>query len=149
MSDIRLSIVVPAYNEEHRIEASLRKIRTYAEAQPYSLEVIVVDDGSTDATAAVVAKFPEVRYIHLEPNHGKGYAVRHGALEASSNLVLFTDADLSAPIEEADKLLAALDSSGAAAAVGSRFDNSACSTASPKGPLTSKAARSSASELGS
>jgi len=120
MSDIRLSIVVPAYNEEHRIEASLRKIRTYAEAQPYSLEVIVVDDGSTDATAAVVAKFPEVRYIHLEPNHGKGYAVRHGALEASSNLVLFTDADLSAPIEEADKLMAALDGSGAAAAVGSR-----------------------------
>ena len=121
MSDIRLSIVVPAYNEEHRIEASLGKIRAYAEAQPYALEVIVVDDGSTDATAAVVAKFPEVRYIRLSgPNHGKGYAVRHGVLEASSNLVLFTDADLSAPIEEADKLVAALEANGAAAAVGSR-----------------------------
>jgi len=116
-----LSIVVPAYNEERRIEASLRKIRAYAQAQRSPVEVIVVDDGSSDATAAVVAKFPEVRYIRLAPpNHGKGYAVRHGALKASSNLVLFTDADLSAPIEEADKLLAAIESDGAAAAVGSR-----------------------------
>jgi glycosyltransferase involved in cell wall biosynthesis len=120
MPDIRLSVVVPAYNEEHRIEATLRKIRTYADARAYAVEVIVVDDGSTDATAAVVAKFPEVRYIHLAPNHGKGYAVRHGALAASNNLVLFTDADLSAPIEEADKLISALQSSGTAAAVGSR-----------------------------
>ena len=121
MSEIRLSIVVPAYNEEMRIEASLRKIRTYVAAQPFPVEVIVVDDGSSDATAAVVAKFPEVRYIYLAPpNHGKGYAVRHGVLEASSNLVLFTDADLSSPIEEADKLLAALDTNGAAAAIGSR-----------------------------
>lgn len=120
MSEIRLSIVVPAYNEEHRIEASLRKIRAYTEAQQYPVEVIVVDDGSTDATAAVVAKFPEVRYLHVTPNRGKGYAVRHGALKASGKLVLFTDADLSAPIEEAGKLLAALDGSDAAAAVGSR-----------------------------
>jgi dolichyl-phosphate beta-glucosyltransferase len=121
MSEIRLSIVVPAFNEEMRIGASLGKIRTYVEAQPFPVEVIVVDDGSSDATAAVVAQFPEVRYIHLEPpNHGKGYAVRHGVLEASSNLVLFTDADLSSPIEEVEKLLAAIEANGAAAAVGSR-----------------------------
>ena len=61
MSETYLSIVVPAYNEERRIEASLHKIRTYADAQRFSVEVIVVDDGSTDATAQVVAKFPEVR----------------------------------------------------------------------------------------
>ena len=115
-----MSIVVPAYNEERRIEASLRKIRAYTAAQAFSTEVIVVDDGSSDATAAVVAKFPEVRIMRLSPNRGKGYAVRHGALNASGKLVLFTDADLSAPIEEADKLMAALERSGAAAAVGSR-----------------------------
>ena len=121
MAETWLTIVVPAYNEEHRIEASLHKLRAYAQAQQLPVEVIVVDDGSTDATAAVVAKFPEVRYIRLAaPNHGKGYAVRHGVLDASSNLVLFTDADLSSPIEEVDKLVAALEENGAAAAVGSR-----------------------------
>src|SRR5580704_2662292 len=119
MAETWLSIVVPAYNEEHRIEASLRKIRAYTEAQRSPVEVIVVDDGSTDETRAVVAKFPEVRYMHLAPpNHGKGYAVRHGVLEASSNLVLFTDADLSSPIEEVDKLVSALEANGAAAAIG-------------------------------
>jgi dolichyl-phosphate beta-glucosyltransferase len=121
MTEICLSIVVPAYNEEARIGASLDKIRAYAQARPCPVEVIVVDDGSTDATGEVVARFPEVRYIHLEPpNHGKGYAVRHGVLEASSNMVLFTDADLSSPIEEVEKLFAAIEANGAAAAVGSR-----------------------------
>jgi len=120
MAETWLSIVVPAYNEERRIEASLRKIRAYADAQRSPVEVIVVNDGSSDATEAVVAKFPEVRVIRITPNRGKGYAVRHGALNAAGKLVLFTDADLSAPIEEADKLLAAIESNGAAAAIGSR-----------------------------
>ncbi len=111
---------MPAYNEERRIEASLRKICAYAQAQSAPTEIIVVNDGSSDGTEAVVAKFPEVRVIRVTPNRGKGYAVRHGALNASGKLVLFTDADLSAPIEEADKLLAAIESNGAAAAVGSR-----------------------------
>jgi glycosyltransferase involved in cell wall biosynthesis len=120
MPDTWLSIVVPAYNEERRIEATLRKIRAYAEAKERRVEVIVVDDGSTDATVQVVGKFPEVRILRLSANRGKGYAVRHGALNAANEFVLFTDADLSSPIEEADVLFAALESAGADAAIGSR-----------------------------
>jgi glycosyltransferase involved in cell wall biosynthesis len=120
MSETYLSIVVPAYNEELRIEATLRKIRAYADAQQYRVEVIVVDDGSTDATVQVVSKFPEVRILRVSPNRGKGYAVRHGALSAAGEFVLFTDADLSAPIEDADTLFAALKAAGADAAIGSR-----------------------------
>ena len=119
MAETHLSIVVPAYNEALRIDTTLRKIRIYAAAQPFPIEVVVVDDGSTDATAEVVARFPEVRLLRVSPNRGKGHAVRHGALASAGEFVLFTDADLSAPIEEADKLLSALQS-GAAAAVGSR-----------------------------
>src|SRR5260370_42397539 len=120
MPDAWLSIVVPAYNEERRIEATLRKIRAYADAQQHRVEVIVVDDGSTDATVQVVGKFPEVRILRLSANRGKGYAVCHGALNAAGEFVLFTHADLSSPIEEADALLAALESAGADAAIGSR-----------------------------
>ena len=120
MAETNLSIVVPAYNEELRIDATLRKIRAYADRQPFGVEVIVVDDGSKDATAEVVAKFPGVRILRVSPNRGKGHAVRHGALNSAGKFVLFTDADLSAPIEEADTLFAALEASGAAAAVGSR-----------------------------
>jgi len=120
VAETHLSIVVPAYNEALRIDATLHKIRVYAAAQPFPVEVIVVDDGSTDATAEVVARFPEVRILRVSPNRGKGHAVRHGALASTGEFVLFTDADLSAPIEEADKLLSALRSSGAASAVGSR-----------------------------
>ena len=109
---------MPAYNEALRIDTTLRKIRIYAAAQPFPIEVVVVDDGSTDATAEVVARFPEVRLLRVSPNRGKGHAVRHGALASAGEFVLFTDADLSAPIEEADKLLSALESG--AAAVGSR-----------------------------
>jgi glycosyltransferase involved in cell wall biosynthesis len=119
VAETHLSIVVPAYNEALRIDTTLRKIRIYAAAQPFPIEVVVVDDGSTDATAEVVARFPEVRLLRVSPNRGKGHAVRHGALASAGEFVLFTDADLSAPIEEADKLLSALES-GAAAAVGSR-----------------------------
>ena len=108
MAEPYLSIVVPAYNEEARIGATLRKIQCYAAAQPFRVEVIVIDDGSTDATAQLVAKFPQVRLLPVSPNRGKGHAVRHGALAAAGKFVLFTDADLSAPIEEADTLFAAL-----------------------------------------
>jgi glycosyltransferase involved in cell wall biosynthesis len=120
MLDTWLSIVVPAYNEESRIEATLRKIRTYADARQRRVEVIVVDDGSTDATVEVVGKFAEVRILRLSVNRGKGFAVRHGALNAAGEFVLFTDADLSSPIEDADTLFAALESAGADAAIGSR-----------------------------
>ncbi len=120
MTDMYLSIVVPAYNEEQRIGATLGKIRSYADAQPFRVEIIVVDDGSTDATAEVVAGFPEVRLLRVSPNRGKGHAVRHGVLNAAGKFALFTDADLSMPIEEADSLFAALEASGADAAIGSK-----------------------------
>jgi dolichyl-phosphate beta-glucosyltransferase len=117
-----LSIVIPAYNEERRLPETLRRIGKYLEARRVSAEVIVVDDGSRDATAALVgewrAQWPSLRLLSNGRNRGKGYSVRHGMLEAGGQLVLFTDADLSAPIEEADKLLAAL--SGYDVAIGSR-----------------------------
>jgi dolichyl-phosphate beta-glucosyltransferase len=117
-----LSVVIPAYNEERRLPETLRRIRKYLEARRVSAEVIVVDDGSSDATAALVgewgAEWPALRLLSNGRNRGKGYSVRHGMLEARGQLVLFTDADLSAPIEEADKLLAALG--GYDVAIGSR-----------------------------
>ena len=117
-----LSIVIPAYNEERRLPETLRRIRAYLEAKRAEAEVVVVDDGSTDLTAAIVMEtstvWPALRLVRNEKNTGKGYAVRHGVLEARGHMVLFTDADLSAPIEEADKLLDALGPY--AIAIGSR-----------------------------
>jgi glycosyltransferase involved in cell wall biosynthesis len=115
-----LSIVIPAYNEARRIESSLEAIQGYVRSRNFAVEAIVVDDGSTDSTVEVVSRRPEIRVLRNDRNRGKGFSVRHGVLKARGELILFTDADLSAPIEEADKLLAALESSGADAAVGSR-----------------------------
>ena len=107
-----LSIVIPAYNEERRLPETLRRVRAYLEARRADAEVIVVDDGSRDGTAALLearrGEFPGLRLVSNGVNRGKGYSVRHGMLEARGRIVLFTDADLSAPIEEADKLLAAM-----------------------------------------
>ncbi len=107
-----LSIVIPAFNEERRLPETLRRVRAYLEARRADAEVIVVDDGSRDATAALVearrGEFPGLRLVSNGVNRGKGYSVRHGMREARGRIVLFTDADLSAPIEEADKLLAAM-----------------------------------------
>jgi dolichyl-phosphate beta-glucosyltransferase len=115
-----LSIVVPAYNEAGRIRDTLERLCDFKESKPYSIELMVVDDGCTDHTVETVSEFPGVRLIRNDRNHGKGFTVRHGVLEARGELVLFTDADLSTPIEEVDKLLSALQCSGADAAVGSR-----------------------------
>lgn len=115
-----LSIVIPAYNEASRITSSLQAIHEYLHAKNFSAETIVVDDGSTDDTVKIASSQPGVRILRNPANRGKGYSVRHGVLQARGELILFTDADLSAPIEELDKLLAALESSHADAAVGSR-----------------------------
>ena len=119
-----LSIVIPAYNEALRIRSTLQKVRKYLASRNSPGELIVVDDGSTDPTPDLLQvfqeRYPATRILRHEPNRGKGYSVRRGVLEARGEFVLFTDADLSAPIEEANKLLAALESSGADAAVGSR-----------------------------
>ena len=119
-----LSIVIPAFNEEQRLPKSLQSIRSYLKSHSLRAEVLVVDDGSTDSTARVVegsrTGFPELRLISNGRNHGKGFSVRHGMLEARGEIALFTDADLSAPIEEADKLLAALREGAYDGAIGSR-----------------------------
>jgi dolichyl-phosphate beta-glucosyltransferase len=107
-----LTIIVPSYNEELRLPPSLELIASYIQKSGRKTEVLVVDDGSKDKTAAVAeafrAQIPLLRVVANGENRGKGYSVRHGMQEARGEIVLFTDADLSAPIEEADKLLSAL-----------------------------------------
>jgi len=119
-----LSIVVPAYNEESRLPKTLDSIFAYLRVRPFRAEVIVVDDGSSDRTSEMVSnsrqKHPNLRLISNGKNRGKGFSVRHGMLDARGEIALFTDADLSTPIEEADKLLAALRGGGYDAAIGSR-----------------------------
>ena len=120
MGEPFLSIVVPAYNEERRIRHTLERLCHIQDLKPYPVELIVVDDGSRDCTVETVSEFPSIRLVRNDRNRGKGFTVRHGVLEAKGEFVLFTDADLSVPIEEVDNLLSALQSSGADAAIGSR-----------------------------
>ena len=115
-----LSIIIPAYNEAKRLPASLVKVREYLSASPWEFaEVVVVDDGSTDDTVQV-ARDAGVRVLQNPGNRGKGYSVKHGMLEAKGEWALFTDADLSTPIGEIEKLWSALVDEPAQVAVGSR-----------------------------
>ena len=108
-----LSVVIPAYNESHRIEATLSAVQHYLEGRAYSYEVIVVDDGSRDDTVARVqalaAHWPALRVVRLPSNQGKGAAVRTGCLEATGERVLFMDADHSTRIEQIEDFLPHLD----------------------------------------
>lgn len=117
-----LSIIIPSYNEELRLPATLDRIAAYLSTCGREAEVLVVDDGSKDGTAAVAEyfriKIPTLRVVSNGVNRGKGYSVRHGMREARGCIALFTDADLSAPIEEADKLIHALETHDVA--IGSR-----------------------------
>jgi glycosyltransferase involved in cell wall biosynthesis len=118
------SIVIPAFNESARIDATLREVVSCIRSHDWDAEVIVVNDGSTDTTARQVLDFslsaPEVRLIENPGNRGKGFSVRHGLLQARGEIVMFTDADLSAPIHEAERLFAAIGH-GADIAIGSRW----------------------------
>lgn len=117
-----LSIVIPAWNEALRLPRSLQIIGEYLRRKGISAEIIVVNDGSTDATAALArqaARELPVRVLDNPVNRGKGYSVRRGMLAARGRTWLFTDADLSAPIEEVEKLLSALRA-GADVVIGSR-----------------------------
>ena len=111
-TDPEISIVIPSYNEELRLPATLERIAGYLPSLGGGTEILVVDDGSKDRTAEVAESFrkilPNLRVISNGVNRGKGFSVRHGMREARGRAVLFTDADLSAPIEEAPKLLEAL-----------------------------------------
>ncbi|OLD79520.1 MAG: hypothetical protein AUF67_15770 [Acidobacteria bacterium 13_1_20CM_58_21] len=117
-----LSIIIPSYNEELRLPATLERIAAYLSTYAREAEVLVVDDGSEDGTAAVAesyrSKILTLRVISNGVNRGKGYSVRHGMQEARGRIALFTDADLSAPIEEAGKLIDGLETNDVA--IGSR-----------------------------
>jgi dolichyl-phosphate beta-glucosyltransferase len=120
-----LSIVVPAYNEAARIGDSLRAVCDYVTAAEVDAEVLVVDDGSTDDTAAVATRILQKRGIEHRiltgrPNRGKGYTVREGGQAARKEWTLMTDADLSTPIAEVDRLLAAAAEGGYSLVMGSR-----------------------------
>ena len=127
ISLIPLSIVIPAYNEERRLPSTLDRILTYLQeswGHGQDAEVVVVDDGSRDQTATIVeqysARHDPIRLIRNPGNRGKGYAVRSGMLNAKGEWVLFSDADLSTPIEELDKLLAEAKARQADVVIGSR-----------------------------
>lgn len=120
MSDIYLSLVIPAYNEELRIGATLTDSLAYFDAQPYDAEIIVVDDGSSDRTVEVVREgFPTVKLVSYPDNRGKGYAVKEGMLSAVGRYRLFYDADSSTPISELEKVWPLVEK-GADIVIGSR-----------------------------
>ncbi|MCU0229137.1 MAG: glycosyltransferase family 2 protein [Bryobacterales bacterium] len=120
-----LTIVIPAYNEEKRLPPTIARVKAYLSTRDWDfLEVLVVDDGSADDTGGVVEAHarhdPRYRLLRNPGNRGKGYSIRHGMLQARGDWVLFTDADLSTPMEELGKLEAAVRGSGAEVAIGSR-----------------------------
>lgn len=118
------SIVIPAYNEGERITATFDKLLAWIAEQRWNAEIVVVNDGSSDNTAAIIAAYaaahPQVRLVENPGNRGKGYSVRNGMLHARADLLMFSDADLSSPISEAPKLFDAI-AAGADVAVGSRW----------------------------
>jgi len=133
-----ISLIIPAYDEVGRLGASLERIFDYLKAGNIAAEIIVVDDGSSDGTAdaaeTVFARHPEVeaKVIRYEPNRGKGYAVRTGLTAARAEIALFSDADLSTPIEEMNKLTDPIRRADVDVAFGSRaLDRSLIGTHQP------------------
>lgn len=124
MDEPQYSIVIPAYNEEARIGATLERVMDCIQRHGWTAEVLVVNDGSRDRTAAIVSsaarQYANLRLIENPGNRGKGYSVRNGMLQARGAVVMFSDADLSAPIEEAERLFTAIVD-GADVAIGSRW----------------------------
>jgi dolichyl-phosphate beta-glucosyltransferase len=122
---VDLSIVVPAYNEEHRLPPTLAKLKAFLDTQPLRYEIVVVDDGSKDntigVTNALMATIPNLRLVKQPRNRGKGAAVRVGMLEARGQIRVMCDADGSMPAEELPKLLAPIIACKAAIAIGSRY----------------------------
>lgn len=104
-----LAVIIPAYNEEARIVPTLQRVHEYLSSQSYSWTVTVVSDGSSDETNSLVSDFslehPNFSLMACTPNHGKGYVVRRGMLDVQGEYILFSDADLAAPIEEVEKLI--------------------------------------------
>ncbi|MEM2131067.1 MAG: glycosyltransferase family 2 protein [Candidatus Woesearchaeota archaeon] len=101
---LNLSVIIPAYNEEKRLEKTLIKIKNYFKNKKIKYEIIVIDDGSLDMTSEIALKHNSV-LIKNKKNYGKGYSIKKGFFKAKYNYILFTDSDLSTPIEEFDKFL--------------------------------------------
>lgn len=124
MPEPYLSIVIPAYNEERRIGPTLIAVLAYAANSLRPIEIIVVDDGSSDGTAAVAREAlgtrPNTTVLVNEVNRGKGYSIRRGVLAARGELALVSDADLSTPVEEAGRLIEHLGVMGRGLVIGSR-----------------------------
>jgi len=122
-NNVFLSVVIPTYNKELRIAAALETVAGYLAGKPFASEIVVVDDGSSDRTTEAARRALEGRVaskvIRREYNLGKGASVKEGVLAASGEVILFSDDDLSTPIEELDGLLAVLEA-GADVAIGSR-----------------------------
>jgi len=127
MNFIDLSIVVPAYNEEHRLPPTLERLHAFLEAQPLRYEIVVVDDGSKDDTCGVVERcnLSNVRLVRQLPNRGKGAAVRRGMLAARGQIRVMCDADGSMPPEQLPKLLAPILDCKASISIGSRYADGA------------------------
>jgi len=106
---VQVSVIIPAYNEGQKIKATLQKVTSYLKEKYPSYELILVDDGSTDNTLegarTAAALDPRIRLLSHSPNRGKGYSVKRGMRESTGKWVLFTDADLSTPIEELSRLM--------------------------------------------
>lgn len=122
---MKLSIIIPAYNEEKRIVKTLENTLDYLNRQPYQSEIIVVCDGNTDNTKGVVTAFAPgpmviLRAERYEPNRGKGYAVRHGMLLGHGELVMFMDADYSVPIEAVEQGMQLIEDGNNDIAIASR-----------------------------
>ena len=120
-----ISIVIPAYNEEQRLPTTLEQVGQWIRDKQFEFcELLIVDDGSTDGTAALVEGYARtnacVRLVRNPGNRGKGYAVRNGMLAARGEWILYSDADLSTPIEELDRLYQSARKQNAAIAIGSR-----------------------------
>ena len=122
---VDLSIVVPAYNEEHRLPPTLARLHAYLANQPLRYEIVVVDDGSRDATCAVVeaamAHIPNLRLVRQTPNRGKGAAVRLGMLAARGQIRVMSDADGSMSPDQLPRLLAPIIACKAEVSIGSRY----------------------------
>jgi dolichyl-phosphate beta-glucosyltransferase len=123
-SAMELSVVIPAYNEAKRISSTLQQVVRYFRTQGLLFEVVVVDDGSSDNTLDLVSEVARtnsaIRIVTNGRNRGKGFSVRHGVQEAKGEIVLFSDADLSSPIEESGKLLQPIWRNEFDMAIGSR-----------------------------
>ena len=122
-AQVFLTVIVPVYNEEQRIRVGLSQLFAYLQGGFKNWEVLYVDDGSTDRTGSVLSEIeqehPGVRVLRSQRNFGKGNAIRSGMMEAKGNIVMFSDADFSTPMEDANKLLKAI-ASGSDIAIGSR-----------------------------